>query len=137
MICGLVVVKFYKYEFLLYFRNLSRICKMGITFAYELGWKSFLYEKSSPRKVISKFNRGNPIKHFQNPQKPNRKKVTGLSRSRGKKIQKISNLLVAHRLLGAPLVIEKKLVSKTIRFYFQKMICNITGKFEIFFTVSS
>ena len=82
---------------------------MGITFAYELGLKSFLYEKSSTRKVTSEFNRGNPVKHFQNPQKPNRKKVTGLSRSRGKKIQKISNLLVAHRLLGAPLVTEKKI----------------------------
>ena len=76
---------------------------MGITFAYELGLKSFLYEKSSTRKVTSK---------FQNPQKPNRKKVTGLLRSGGKKIQKISNLLVAHHLLGAPLVTEKKLVSK-------------------------
>ena len=70
------------------FDFISKICvdfsKMGITFAYELGLKSFLYEKSSTRKV------------------------TGLSRSRGKKIQKISNLLVAHRLLGAPLVTEKK-----------------------------
>ena len=82
---------------------------MGITFAYELGWKSFLYEKSSTRKVTSEFNGGNPVKHFQNPQKPNRKKVTGLSRSRGKKIQKISNLLVAHRGCGAPLVTEKKI----------------------------
>ena len=26
---------------------------------------------------------GNPVKHFQNPQKPNRKKVTGLLRSGG------------------------------------------------------
>ena len=61
---------------------------MGITFAYELGLKSFIYEKSSTRKVISKFNGGSPVKHFQNPQKPNTKKVTGLSRSRGKKIEK-------------------------------------------------
>ncbi len=29
---------------------------MGITFAYELGLKSFLYEKSSTRKVTSEFN---------------------------------------------------------------------------------
>ena len=79
---------------------------MGITFAYELGLKSFLYEKSSTRKVTSKFN----VKHFQNPQKLNRKKVMGLSRSSGKKIQKNSNLLVAHRGCGAPLVTEKKLV---------------------------
>ena len=56
---------------------------MAITFAYELGLKSFLYEKSSTRKV------------------------TGLSRSRGKKIQKNSNLLVAHHGCDAPLVIEK------------------------------
>ena len=64
---------------------------MGITFAYELGLKSFLYEKSSTRKVTSEFNRGNPAKHFQNPQKPNRKKVTGLLRSRVEKIEKNSN----------------------------------------------
>ena len=80
---------------------------MGITFAYELGLKSFLYEKSSTQKVTSKLNWGNPVKHFQNPQKPNRKKVTGLSRSRDKKIQKNSNLLVAHRMLGVPLVTKK------------------------------
>ena len=90
MICGLLVGKIYKYEFRLYLQNLSGICKMGITFAYELGLKSFLYEKSSTRKVTSKFNRGNPVKHFQNPQKPNRKKDTGLLRSGGKKIQKKS-----------------------------------------------
>ena len=89
MICGLFVGKIYKYEFRLYLQNLSGICKMGITFAYELGLKSFIYEKSSTRKVTSKFNRGNPVKHFQNPQKPNRKKVTGLLRSRGKKWKKI------------------------------------------------
>ena len=96
--------------------NFDFICKIslefsktGITFAYELGLKSFLYEKSSTRKVTSEFNGGNPVKHFQNPQKPNRKKVTGLLRSTGKKIQKISNLLVAHRLLDAPLVTEKKI----------------------------
>ena len=64
------------------------ICKMGITFAYELGLKSFIYEKSSTPKVTSEFNSGNPVKHFQNPQKPNTKKVTGLSRYRGKKIKK-------------------------------------------------
>ena len=33
----------------------------------------------------------NPVKHFQNPQKPNRKKVTGLVRSRVEKIEKYSN----------------------------------------------
>ena len=90
---------------------------MGITFAYELGLKSFLYEKSSTRIVLSEFNRGNPVKHFQNPQKPNRKKDTGLSRSGGKKIQKISNLLVAHRGCGAPQVTEKKLVLNFFLFF--------------------
>ena len=61
---------------------------MGITFAYELELKSFIYEKSSTRKVTSEFNWGIPVKYFQNPQKKKKKKVTGLSRSRGKKIQK-------------------------------------------------
>ena len=56
--------------------------------------KKFLYEKSSTRKVTSKFNRGDPVKHFQNPQKPNRKKVTRLLRSRVEKIEKISNCVV-------------------------------------------
>ena len=60
---------------------------MGITFAYELGLKSYLYEKSSTWKVTSVFNWGTPVKHFQNPQKPNRKKVMRLLRSGGKKIQ--------------------------------------------------
>ena len=98
MICGLVVGKIYKYEFRLYLQNLSGICKMGITFAYELGLKSFLYEKSSTRKVTSEFNGGNPVKHFQNPPKPNRKKVTGLLRSgeakKFKKIQTVVKLII-------------------------------------------
>ena len=61
---------------------------MGITFAYELRLKSFLYEKSSTRKVTSEFNRGNPVEDFQNPPKPNRAKDTGLVRSRGGKWKK-------------------------------------------------
>ena len=65
------------------------ICKMGITFAYELGFKSFLYEKSSTRKVTSKFNWGNPVKHFQHPQKPNRKKLRGFQDLEAKKLKKI------------------------------------------------
>ena len=57
---------------------------MDITFAYELGLKSFLYEKSSTRKVTSE-----PVEDLKNPQKPNRKKVMGLSRSReAKKFKK-------------------------------------------------
>ena len=85
MICGLVVGKIYKYEFRLYLQNLSGICKMGITFAYELGLKSFLYEKSSTQKVTYELNRGNFVQHLQNSQKPNRTKDTGLLRSRGEK----------------------------------------------------
>ena len=56
---------------------------MGITFAYELGLKSFLYEKSSTRKVTSEFNWGNPVEHLKSSKKPNRTKDTGLLRSRG------------------------------------------------------
>ena len=79
--------KINKYEFRLYLQNLSGICKMGITFAYELGLKSFTYEKSSTRKVTSEFNQGNPVKHFQNPQKPNRKKIRGFQDLEAKKFQ--------------------------------------------------
>ena len=94
---------------------------MGITFAYELGLKSFLYEKSSTRKVTSEFNRGNPVEDFQNPQKPNRTKDTGLLRSRGGKIEKNSNLVMAHHLLGAPLVTEKKIGFKFFLEFFFKI----------------
>ena len=49
-------------------------------------------------------------------------------------MEKNSNLVMAHHLLGAPLVTEKKLVSN---FFFgknvQNMIRNMTEKFEIFF----
>ena len=93
---------------------------MGIPFAYELGLKSFLYEKSFTRKVTYDLNRGIPVQHLQNPKKPNRTKDTGLLRSRGGKIKKNSNLLVAHHLLGAPLVTEKKLVSKKNWNFFSK-----------------
>ena len=51
------------------------------------------------------------------PQKPNRKKVTGLLISRGKKIQKISNLLVAHHGCGAPLVTEKMVLKFLFDFF--------------------
>ena len=39
-------------------------------------------------------------------------KDTGLLRSRGGEMEKVSNLLVAHRMLGAPLVTEKKWFQK-------------------------
>ena len=77
---------------------------MGITFAYELGLKSFLYS------TTNELDRENLVQHFQNPQKPNRTKDTGLLRSRGGGNEKKSNLVMAHHLLGAPLVTEKKLV---------------------------
>ena len=70
--------------------------------------------------LLEKLHPNLTVKHFQNPQKPNRKKVTGLLRSGGKKIQKKSNLLVAHLLLGAPLVTEKKLVSNFFLDFFSK-----------------
>ena len=90
MICGLLVGKIYKYEFRLYLQNLFGICKMGITFAYELGLKSFLYEKPSTRKVKFGCDWGNPVKNFQNLQNPNREKDTGLLRSgEAKKLKKI------------------------------------------------
>ena len=47
------------------------------------------YMKNHLLEKLSKY--GNPNKHFQNPQKPNRKKVTGLLRSRVEKIEKVSN----------------------------------------------
>ena len=50
--------------------------------------KKKLYEKSSTQKVTYKLNRGNPVHHLQNPQKPNRTKDTGLLRSRGGKMKK-------------------------------------------------
>ena len=88
MICGLVVGKICKCEFQLYLQNLSGICKNGHNFCIRTRMKKFLYVKSSTRKVTSEFNQGNPVKHFQNPQKPNRKKDTGLLRSgEAKKIQ--------------------------------------------------
>ena len=50
-------------------------------------------------------------------------------------MKKKSNLLVAHNLLGAPLVTEKKIEFFLIFFviFFQNMIRNMTGMFEIFF----
>ena len=64
------------------------ICKMGITFAYELGLKSFIYEKSSTQKVTSEFNRGNPVKHFQNPKNLTEKKLRGFQDLEAKKFKK-------------------------------------------------
>ena len=88
MICGLVVGKFTNMNFDFICKISLEFSKMGITFACELGLKSFLYEKSSTRKVTSEFNRGNPVKHFQSPQKPNRKKLRGFQDLVAKKFKK-------------------------------------------------
>ena len=84
MICGLVVRKIYKYEFRLYLQNLSGICKMGITFAYELGLKSFLYEKSSTRKFTSEFNGGTWLIIFKILKNLTEKKLRGFQDLEGK-----------------------------------------------------
>ena len=61
----------------------------------------------------------NPVQDFQNPQKPNRIKDTGLLRSRGGEWKK-SNLVMAHHLLGAPLVTEEKIgFEKKIELFFK------------------
>ena len=49
--------------------------------------KNHIIEKLHPNLT------GNPVKHFQNPQKPNRKKVTGLLRSRVQKIEKFQTVV--------------------------------------------
>ena len=59
--------------------------------------KKFLYEKSSTRKVTSKFNWGNPVKHFQNPQKPNRKELRGFQDLEAKKFKLTSGKLTSNR----------------------------------------
>jgi hypothetical protein len=91
--------------------------------------KNHLLKKLHPNST------GEPVEDFQNPQKPNRTKDTGLLRSRGGgEMEKYSNLLVAHHLLDAPLVTEKKIGFEFFfGFFFQNMIRNMTGKFEIFF----
>ena len=129
MICGLVVSKIYKHEFSTFLQNLSRICKIGITFAYELRWKSFLYEKSSTRKVTSKFNRGTPLNVFKIPKNLTEKNLQvfqDLERQKNsKKFKLTSGKLTSNR---------KNIVSNFIfGIFFQKTIRNMTGKFEIFF----
>jgi hypothetical protein len=43
-------------NFDIFYKKTLCLGKMVITFAYEVGLKSFLYEKVSTRKVISEFN---------------------------------------------------------------------------------
>ena len=61
---------------------------MGITFAYKLGLKTFLYEKSSTRKVTSEFNGGNPLNIFRIPKNVTEKKLRGFQDLEAKKFKK-------------------------------------------------
>src|SRR4051812_33286221 len=85
---------------------------MGITFAYELRLKKNLYENHLLKKLHPNSTGRTPLKTLRIPKKTNRTKITGLLRSRGQKIEKNSNLLMAHHLLDAPPVIEKKSKNK-------------------------
>ena len=57
--------KIYKYEFRLYLQNLSGICKMGITFAYELGLKSFYMKNHPLEKLHPNLTGGTPLNIFK------------------------------------------------------------------------
>jgi hypothetical protein len=48
----------------MFFKKTLCLYKTGITFAYEFGLKSFLYEKLSERKVTSKFNALRPFRQI-------------------------------------------------------------------------
>ena len=138
MICGLVVSKIYKHEFSTFLQNLSRICKNGHNFCILTRMKKFFIWKIIYSKSYIQIQPGNPVKHFQNPQKPNRTKDTGLLRYRGGKMEKNSNLLVAHHLLGAPLVAEKN----WFRIFFLEKMFKIwyviwPGSLKYFFKISS
>ena len=90
--------------------------------------KNHLLEKLHPNSTG-----GTPLNIFKIPKNQTERKIRGFEDLEGGKMKKKSNFLVAHHLLGAPLVAEKKLVSN---FFFgknvQNMIRNMTGKFEIF-----
>ena len=65
VLCVLVVTKINKDEFWIFLKKKPPcLGKMAVTFAYDLGWKSFLYEKDTPRKVTFDFNRGKPVEDF-------------------------------------------------------------------------
>ena len=99
-----------------------KFSKMGITFAYELGLKSFLYEKLSTRKVTYDLSRGNPIQHLQNPQKPNRTKDTGFLRSRGGKMKKKFKLTSGAPFARCATSNRKKY---SFKFFLEKMWSNL------------
>jgi hypothetical protein len=56
MLCDLVSKKNNKHEFWFFYKKFLCVGKTDITFAYEVGLKSFLYEKVSKQKVTSEFN---------------------------------------------------------------------------------
>ena len=62
---------------------------MAITFAYELGLKSFLYEKSSTRKVTSEFNGETLLKNFKILKNLTEKNLRGFQDLEAKKFKKI------------------------------------------------
>ena len=94
--------------------------------------KNHLLEKLHPN-----LTRGTLLNIFKIPKNLTEKKLRDFQDLEAKKFKKNSNLLVAHRGCGAPLVTEKKLVLIFFLIFFQKMIRNMTGKFEIFFKISS
>ena len=89
--------------------------------------KNHLLEKLHPN-----LTRGTPLNIFK-ILKNLTEKSYGTFKIWRQKIQKNSNLLVAHRLLGAPLVTEKNWFQIFFGTFVRKMIRNMTGKFEIFF----
>ena len=80
----------------------------------------FLYEKPSTRKVTSKFNRGNPVKHFQNPKNLTDKKLRGFQDLEEKKFKKFKLTSGAPYARCATSNRKKKLVSKFFLNYFSK-----------------
>ena len=85
MICGLVVGKIYKYEFRLSLQNLSEICKMGITFAYELGLKSLYMKKHLLEKLHPNLIGVTTLNIFKIPKNLTEKKLQGFQDLEAKK----------------------------------------------------
>ena len=73
--------------------------------------KNHLLEKLHPN-----LTGGTPLNIFKIPKNLTEKSYRAF-KIRREKIQKISNLLVAHRMLGAPLVTEQKLGLKKLNYF--------------------
>ena len=82
---------------------------MGITFAYELGFKSFYMKNHLLEKLHPNLTGGTPLNIFKILKNLTEKRYEAFKIWRGKKIQKISNSLV-----GNLLVTEKNIVSNFI-----------------------